>query len=347
MQIISYHESNTLLEGETHFLGMRVEHALADSEGLACSGDVDEASTYLSRVYNSNRLQLADGGETFRMRLQTSSVGRLGLARLSFGAEVDIEQAGDRPFVLLTTQMRGTSSVTAAGETATGGRGFVVIDSAGQPVSKHFSADSERCNVRIEQSVIDAKCAQLLDRRLDRPLRFSPFASNNGVVGRHWIGLLQMLLGYVGTPFPGAADPIVHNLEEAVLLHLLLEHEHTYSEALRNGGRRVAPRHVKRAEEFIRANARKALTLERIAEAAGCSIRTLSDAFLQSSGTTPMNFLRNIRLEGVRAELNREPTVGAITDIALAWGFNHLGRFSADYRLRFGESPSETRRRHR
>ncbi|MFP5477787.1 MAG: helix-turn-helix domain-containing protein, partial [Gammaproteobacteria bacterium] len=35
-----------------------------------------------------------------------------------------------------------------------------------------------------------------------------------------------------------------------------------------------------------------------------------------------------------------------VAGVALRWGFGHLGRFSADYRARFGEYPSETVRRH-
>jgi AraC-like DNA-binding protein len=31
-----------------------------------------------------------------------------------------------------------------------------------------------------------------------------------------------------------------------------------------------------------------------------------------------------------------------VTDVALRWGFLELGRFSVQYRQRFGEAPSET-----
>ena len=30
------------------------------------------------------------------------------------------------------------------------------------------------------------------------------------------------------------------------------------------------------------------------------------------------------------------------SEIASRWGFSHLGRFAVEYRLRFGEDPSET-----
>lgn len=333
------------LADESHYLGLRAEHALGRPDATLFSLDVDDASARLSNVYNTNRLRLAGRPRDFQMRLRTARVGRFGLATLSFGTEVDIDQSGDRPFILVTTQVRGFSRVTTPDGMAEGGRGFVVVDSAGQPVSKHFSSDSERCNVRIDQAVIDAKCSALLDRPLDRPLQFSPFGANNGQVERRWIGLLQMLLGYVGTPVPGPAEPIIHNLEEAVLLHLLLEHEHSYSAALRQPRSALAPRHVRRAEDYIRAHAREALSLEQIAAAVGCSMRTLSDGFHKARGTTPMNFLRLVRMAGVRGDLEQGGAPGVVAETAMRWGFSHLGRFSVDYRRAFGESPSDTLRR--
>lgn len=344
MNVISYPAGEAGLADESHYLGLRAEHALGRPDATLFSLDVDDASARLSNVYNTNRLRLAGRAQEFRMRLRTAQVGRLGLATLSFGTEVDIDQSGDRPFILVTTQVRGFSRVTTSGGVAEGGSGFVVVDSAGQPVSKRFSSDSERCNVRIDQAVIDAKCAALLGRPLERPLSFSPFGANNGVVQRRWISLLQMLLSYAGPVGPGSIEPIVHHLEEAVLLHLLLEHEHGFSAALRQRGDGLAPRHVRRAEEYIRSHAAEMLTLEQISDVVGCSVRTLTDGFRKARGTTPMSFLRQVRLEGARDDLRRGAAPGCVSDIALRWGFTHLGRFAADYRRHFGESPSATLR---
>lgn len=97
----------------------------------------------------------------------------------------------------------------------------------------------------------------------------------------------------------------------------------------------------------MRAHAREPLTLERIAAAVGCSVRTLSEGFRQARGTTPMNFLRRTRLEGVHSDLSRADSPDTVSELALHWGFNHLGRFSMDYRRRFGEAPSDTLRRRR
>ena len=63
----------------------------------------------------------------------------------------------------------------------------------------------------------------------------------------------------------------------------------------------------------------------------------------RESNTTPMAYLRGVRLELARAELVRaKRTGGSVASVAHLCGFGHLGRFAADYKARFNESPSQT-----
>jgi AraC-like DNA-binding protein len=50
--------------------------------------------------------------------------------------------------------------------------------------------------------------------------------------------------------------------------------------------------------------------------------------------------VRGVRLDRVRDELAADDPLASVTDVALRWGFSHTGRFAADYRRRFGMSPS-------
>ncbi len=58
-----------------------------------------------------------------------------------------------------------------------------------------------------------------------------------------------------------------------------------------------------------------------------------------------MKYLLAVRLTGARRELlqRKDRNIG-VTDIATAWGFSHLGRFSASYRQYFGTLPSSDAR---
>lgn len=99
-------------------------------------------------------------------------------------------------------------------------------------------------------------------------------------------------------------------------------------------------------EEAVRANL---ATLDRVAditETIAVSQRTLSRAVRVIHGTTPFRFAQSIRLAEARKALLSAPAASeTVTTVAMRFGFRELGRFAADYRAAFGESPSETMRR--
>ena len=76
--------------------------------------------------------------------------------------------------------------------------------------------------------------------------------------------------------------------------------------------------------------------------ALGVSERTLQLHFRQLVGTSPRRWDLLMRLHGARRELMAAGSgSGRVTGIALRWGFEHLGRFSAAYREQFGVAPSQ------
>lgn len=126
----------------------------------------------------------------------------------------------------------------------------------------------------------------------------------------------------------------------SIVTALLLAQPHSHTGELLDGPQPGYPRSVRSAPAFIEANLTEHLSLREIAAAADCSPRTLTAAFGDRIGVTPMSYIRNLRLERIRADiLGSTEQVGTI---AYRWGVAHLGRFAADYRDRFGELPSDT-----
>lgn len=75
------------------------------------------------------------------------------------------------------------------------------------------------------------------------------------------------------------------------------------------------------------------------------SRRSVQNGFRRVTETTPINYIRSVRLNGVRRELmSTRGTELSIGDAAARWGFFHLSHFAADYEQLFGELPSQTRR---
>jgi AraC-like DNA-binding protein len=102
---------------------------------------------------------------------------------------------------------------------------------------------------------------------------------------------------------------------------------------------------VRRAIAFIDGHASLPITLTDVATAAGVVPRTLQYAFRRHRDTTPLEYLRRVRLAQAHEELlAAEPGDGTtIAAVAARWGYRPQ-RFAAAYRRRYGQPPSETLR---
>jgi len=98
------------------------------------------------------------------------------------------------------------------------------------------------------------------------------------------------------------------------------------------------------AREYMRSHADEPISVPDLCAATGASRRALQYAFENVVQLSPVTYLRVMRLNQVRSELQacRNDTVG---DVAARWGFWHPSRFAAEYRQLFGELPSATRTR--
>lgn len=80
-----------------------------------------------------------------------------------------------------------------------------------------------------------------------------------------------------------------------------------------------------------------------MAQAAGVSQKTLEVAFREVMDMTPGKYLVIRRLNAARRALvSADRAKASVTDVALEYGFTHLGRFAKNYRQLFGEAPSKT-----
>ena len=137
---------------------------------------------------------------------------------------------------------------------------------------------------------------------------------------------------------------MMQQFEQLVFTNLLLAHPHSYSQSLRRLAKLVASADVKRAIDYMEANLTAPIGLPEITVAAGVPGRTLLEHFRRYKGISPMGYLRRSRFAKVREALRSAEPEENVTGIAMELGFSHMGRFSVDYRKRFGESPPETLR---
>ncbi|RSS33793.1 helix-turn-helix transcriptional regulator [Streptomyces sp. WAC08241] len=99
---------------------------------------------------------------------------------------------------------------------------------------------------------------------------------------------------------------------------------------------------LRRAVAFIEDNAHRDIGLADIAAAAYVTPRAAQYAFNRHAGTTPLGYLRRVRLDRAHAELKAAAPGTTVSAVAMKWGFAHQGRFAAAYRDAYGVPPSAT-----
>ena len=286
-------------------------------------------------------------------RLATRLVGRGGELVVSyvadrFGTEIRTTGQGLDRYCLGMMLDGGMEMLGGPGGAAQarGSHGLVMHGGHG---TRFLTGDNNaRLNLWVDARRVERALEALLDEPLREPLVFRPsldWTSGAGATLRRLFGLLvEELAQPDGLPSNAPAMASFADLLTQTMLHGL-PHNHLVRLARRRPA--PVPRHLRRAEEFLRAHADRPLALEEVAAAAGCCLRTLQLAFRRHRDTTPLAALQRIRLERAHDELRRGEPGAAVAAVARRYGFTNPGRFAAAYARRFGERPSDTLRRQR
>jgi AraC-like DNA-binding protein len=212
------------------------------------------------------------------------------------------------------------------------------------PVGVHVlrtDPGAARLSVCIQGDALMRHLAVLLGDTPQRPLEFSADVDLDQGYGRGLARVLRCAAvdlerdGWFGDPL------IAGRFEDFVMTGLLLSQPNNYTQALRKRAQPIAPRDVRRAIEYLHANVAEPVTLGDLVRECGVAGRTLLKHFEDFKGVSPMRYLRNLRLLRAREAL-QQGRVRRVSEAVSRWCFAHPGRFSIEYRRRFGESPSQT-----
>ena len=207
------------------------------------------------------------------------------------------------------------------------------------------SDNSVRLNLWIPPRRLHDRLEVLLDGQNVKSFAFQPAFDQRHGPGATIRNMLDFLFLELERSDSLLANEIAtRTFEDNLALCLLLGLPHSHTERLLQQRGAAAPRHVRRAEEFMRANTSAPLTIADIAQAAGCSIRALQMAFDRFRGTTPMAALRRFRLEEARTEMLSARHTESIARIAAGHGFSTPSRFAQLFRCTYGVYPSEALR---
>jgi AraC-like DNA-binding protein len=263
-------------------------------------------------------------------RLGGLRIGGFSFALIEFGTPMQMEAAVHSDHFMMMCCLRGSARVDLDGQriSVATGQGFLARPS--RCIRARFSGDCIRLAVRIDPHLLSP----------DVYPDHEAFAVDSEQM-KPWFETIRFLFSTPSFIAAGSRDPALFEGMEGVLARLLRSSP-SYR-AITQARSRAASRDVRRAESFVRVHAAAGISLADIAAAAEVNIRTLQINFMRYRHVTPMEYLRNFRLDRARHLLMTGDV--QVADAAFESGFSHQGRFASRYRARFGEAPSITLKR--
>jgi AraC-like DNA-binding protein len=301
-----------------------------------------------SSLHGSTVLEQIDRKAPFEWQANRILVGDLAVTAARHGAAVRANTDNvDRIYTLLIPELGAGLSAQGRKSTLLQPGRTAALVSASMPATVELNTNYQGFGVRIASHVMESTLDMLTGVRRSTPLRFDGSVDLQRGAGPELVRLLQFIVDGAEHEQSVLRTPIIESrLSEAFVMALLMGLQHNHSHLLQKRQRVPAPRHVKRAQEYMVANAHRAITLAEVARATGVTIRALHAAFRAHGGGSPLSFLRERRFEVARARLLTS-SAETVTEVAVASGFEHLGRFSVEYKKRYGENPTQTLRRAR
>lgn len=303
--------------------------------------DRDIAQDVVGRVFRPHRLEPAHDAR-LRAGMQHLGTGLLGVSLLRYGDTVDILPGPLDSFYLLQLPLAGQAQIHTAGRAFVSDAGCASLISPTPDLRMRWLAGNAQLCVRIEAEVLRRYVGAWCGRPCTRLPVFEPQLP----LDRHPL-LLEVLLGLIEAADEGAVNRgslTAVQLQQRLLAALLGGAPHDLQHEMQGSSPPVTPRCVRLVEEHLVAHCDQPLTPESLAALAGVSVRSLYLGFRRYRGVSPMRLLHELRLRRAHDDLLQAPPDTRVTDVALRWGLGHLGRFSKDYAMAFGEKPSETLR---
>ncbi|QAY64915.1 AraC family transcriptional regulator [Xylanimonas allomyrinae] len=319
------------------------------SRNTVRADDVGRAHATISELFCEHRLAPAERG-LVRMSLRSAHERGVGIDLLDYGAPVRIAPVGLEDFHLVQIPLAGRAAMDVGHAHVESSPSVATVP----PVEREFTLTWDRATphliVYVRRDRLLSVAGAVFGTIGGDGLRLAPRMALDTTQGRAFLrAVFEMHDAIEHTGADGAYARAL--AVEVMLARLLAAVESSASRFLSawssaavheaTRGDRLYRRFLERAE----ADAGAQPTMVAIAEELQVPLRTLQDHVRAASGRTPTAILRDARFRQARRRLlDGDPTRCTVTSVALACGFGHLGRFSAEYRMRYGESPVETLR---
>lgn len=310
--------------------------------------DTDDPARALDeavRLFAPHRLETVRGPYPFRAILNHARLQRLSLYFIRYEPEVFIRSGPPQDYFLFLVPLAGECGIENGAESFRIEPGGVGVVNPAAPLVMHWQDRCAQLVVKVERSLAHQAITGHLGHAPETALRFearqTPVAACDSL-----LRCLDIMLADLDAPRPTVDSTVGEAATESLFANLLVRQlPNNWTGALDRPASRAAPYYVKRAEEYMRLHPGEAIRIEDLVSVSGVSARALFKGFRRFRGVGPMAYLKAVRLDRVRSALSDADDPRGVSAVARAFGFRHMGNFAKDYQARFGERPSDTRRR--
>jgi AraC-like DNA-binding protein len=307
---------------------------------------LEEARELYGRSHTPVHLQKMERGKAFEWRAKQLRLGPILIAANWYGHALRAwtESSGDAfSLTLPLGASRGEATHDRKTVPLIGDRS-AWLASPNHGADVRLSAGYQSIQIVIPGATVQHALGALTGAEGCAPPRFEPRVSIDKGCGASLLGLARYFIDEMDRQGAVVRSPVLAaRLADALLFNLLLGHPYDQPTASAAAQPASEPQAVRQAAAYLDAHASEPIRLTELSGLAGVSLRSIQAGFRRHRGCSPMEFLRERRLDLVRARLLQTPD-STVTRIAHECGFAHLGRFSAYYRSRFGENPIDTLR---
>lgn len=242
---------------------------------------------------------------------------------------------------IFNVPIEGIQEIKIKSSTIYSSDAVAAIFSPHQPFSMILEPDCQKKMIRLSKDTVENHLSQLLGYKISQPLIFDIQAPMQGPIQK-WFNLAMNFQDFLAE-YDSLLDfqNIWNNFEKNLVSILLNTQPHNYSLELE---RRLKgkPSYLNYIESVFKENLSRPLSLTDLEKILGLSREKLYHDFNTYYGQSPVAYLRNLRFEESHKRLKNIKPWENVSSIAMDCGFQQLGRFSQEYKNRFGELPSET-----
>ncbi|WP_096425692.1 AraC family transcriptional regulator [Pseudomonas putida] len=310
---------------------------LSRASQVFTNSDPYRVSDYVNQYVGAHRITLPSK-RVAEANLYHRDFGSLDLCRISYGSSVRVVSSGLNTCYHVQVLLKGNCLWRGCGDEHYFSPGELLLINPDDPADLTYSNDCEKFIIKLPVNALERVCS---DNHWKKPIggiRFSPRHSLQRLSG------FDSLLGLVCGESERVHGPFrLREYFTGIIATMLLE---LLDNNIDREPYEVDGSPFERVVQFVDDNIKNNISLDQMAAVARMSPRSLYNLFERHACGTPKNYVRQRKLEHIHGLLSDpERKVRSITEVALDYGFLHLGRFADNYRNTFGELPSDTLRK--